>query len=224
MDIAGGHVDLKGYLNGSNPSEINFSPNFYISNLDLNKVMIKADNFGQEYVVNDNIKGNLSGTIKGKIKLYPDLFPVLDKSDLEMNLMINNGVIANFAPLRSLSDFFRDKNLSYVRFDTLQNTFTLKNNELSFPAMTINTSLGFIEITGKQSMNEAMDMNYLVRVPWALVTNAAVNKLFGGRNKNDIPEDQIDDIIKRDETRKTRFINVNVTGTTEKYKISLGNK
>lgn len=224
MDIAKGHIDLKGYLNGSNPSEIYFSPNFYISNLDLNKVMIKADNFGQEYVVNDNIKGNLSGTIKGKIKLYPDLFPVLDKSDLEMNLMIKNGVIANFAPLRSLSDFFRDKNLNYIRFDTLQNNFILKNNELSFPAMTINTSLGFIEITGKQSMNEAMNMNYLVRVPWTLVTNAAVNKLFGGRNKNDISEDQIDDIIKRDETRKIRFINVNVTGTAENYKVSLGKK
>lgn len=221
MDIAGGHIDLKGYLNGSNPDEIYFAPNFYISNLDLNKVMIKADNFGQEYVVNDNIKGFLSGTIKGQIKLYPDLFPVLDKSDLEMNLMIKNGVIVNYAPLRSVADFFKDKNLNYVRFDTLQNTFTLKNNEVSFPAMTINTTLGFIEVSGKQNLNEPMDMNYVVRVPWALVTNAAVSKLFGGRNKNEIPEDQVDDIIKRDENRKTRFINIRVTGNTDKYNIAL---
>ena len=220
MDIASGHIDLKGYLNGNNPNEIYFSPNFYISNLDLNKVMIKADNLGQEYVVNDNIKGFLSGTLKGKIKLYPDLFPVLDKSDLEMNLMVKNGVIVNYAPLRSVADFFKDKNLNYVRFDTLQNTFKLKNNQVSFPAMTINTTLGFIEVSGNQNLNEPMNMNYVVRVPWALVTNAAVSKLFGGRNKNEIPEDQVDDIIRRDESKKTRFININVTGNPEKYNIT----
>jgi hypothetical protein len=57
-------------------------------------------------------------------------------------------------------------------------------------------------------------------VPWALVTNAAVSKLFGGRNKNEIPEDQVDDIIRRDESKKTRFININVTGNPEKYNIT----
>lgn len=222
MDVAGGHIDLSGYFNGSNPDKIYFSPNFSIYNVDLQQLLIKADNFGQQYVLNDNIKGQVTGKIRGTLRMYPDLFPIIQESDIEADVMLKNGTIVNFAPLQVASDFFRDRNLRYVRFDTLQNTFRLKNNELTFPAMTINSSLGFIEVAGRQNLNSNLD--YTVRIPWALVTNVAVNKLFGGRNKNEIPDDQVDDIIRRDETRKTRFINIQVSGSTENYKVSLAKR
>jgi len=218
MDIAEGHIDLKGKLDGSNPDNIVFLPDFKLSKLDLNKVMIKADNFGQEYIVNDNIKGLLSGNISGKVPLYPDLFPQIKGSELAMDLSLKNGVMVNFAPLRALSSFMGDKNLNYVRFDTLQNVFTFKNNELSFPKMNISSSLGFIELSGRQNLD--LNMDYVVSIPWSLVSNVGANKLFGGRNKEDIPENQIDDIVKRDATKRTRFIRLSITGTPDQMKIS----
>ncbi len=219
MDVVGGKIKLRGYLDGSNPDEIYFSPNFIVQNLDLNEVMIKADNFGQEYVLNDNIKGILSGKITGKIRLYPDLYPILQKSELDIDVMLKDGVFVNFAPLRAMSSYFGDRNLNYVRFDTLQNVFTFKNNEMNIPQMVINSSLGFLEFSGRQNMD--MSMEYLVRVPWSMVTNVAAQKLFGGRNKAEVPEDRIDEIVRREDGRRVRFVNVRITGTPDNYRISL---
>jgi len=220
MDIAGGHVAFSGYLNGSNPEAIYFSPQMTLQELDLNKILIKVENKGQEFLVNDNIKGILSGKISGSVRLYPDLFPILDESELEMDIMIKNGVMVNYAPLQMLGSFFADRNLNYVRFDTLQNTFTLRNNELITPTMTINSSIGFLEISGRQSLS--MDMNYLIRIPWNLVTNVGVQKLFGRRNRDDVPPDQIDEIIMRDTGRRVRFLNVRLTGTPGDFNVALG--
>jgi hypothetical protein len=220
MDLADGHVSMQGYFNGSNPDSIYFSPDLIVQNVDLNKVLIKVDNFGQEYLVNDNIKGALSGKVSGTIRLYPDLFPILQESALEMDIMINNGVMVNYAPFQLLGDYFSDRNLNYVRFDTLQNTFTLRNNVLNIPAMTINSSLGFMEISGTQSLD--MEMNYLLRIPWNVVTNAGVQKLFGRKNKEEVPLDQIDEIIARETGKRVRFLNVRLTGTPDDYQVSLG--
>jgi hypothetical protein len=220
MDIADGKLGLTGYFNGSDPDQIYFAPNLMVNNLDLNQMLIKADNFGQEYVVNDHIKGSLSGSLSGTILLYPDLYPILDASELEMDIMIKNGVMVNYAPFQLLGDYFSDRNLNYVRFDTLQNTFTLRNNQLNIPAMTINSSLGFMEISGQQSLD--MEMNYLLRIPWNVVTNAGVQKLFGKKNKEEVATDQVDKIIMRDTGKRVRFLNVRLNGTPDDYQISLG--
>jgi hypothetical protein len=220
MDMAGGHIDLTGYLNGNDPQKIYFAPTLKVTNLDLNQLLIKAENFGQEYLVNENIKGLVTGEVKGMIRLYPDLFPILNESDLKMDIMIKNGVLVNYGPMKLLGDYFRDRNLNYVRFDTLRNTFTLKDNVLIIPAMTINSSLGFIELSGTQSMD--MSMNYFIRIPWSVVTNAGVQRLFGGKNKAEVPDNQIDEIIMRDTGRRVRFLNIQISGTPDDYRIGLG--
>jgi hypothetical protein len=107
--------------------------------------------------------------------------------------------------ISALSDFFKDKNLNRVQFDILSNTFDMINGVLMVPAMTINTTLGFIEISAKQDMN--MNMEYYVRVPWKLVSQVAAQKLFGKKEYNQTSEDEIQ---YRDETKRYRFINLKI--------------
>lgn len=223
MKIDEGKLNFKGKLNGTNPKLIYFIPEINFSNIDLNKVLIKADNFGQQYIVNDNIKGILSGKIDGKIKLHPDFFPIINESALTMNLQLTNGVLINYGPIRELSSFFGDKNLNYVRFDTLRNKFEFKNNELQIPAMTINSSIGFIEVSGTQKLSNN-EMDYLLRIPLSLVSQVGVNKLFGRNNRDEIPEDQMDEIVRREDQKRVRFVNVKIAGTSDNMKIGLAKR
>jgi hypothetical protein len=211
---------LGGYFNGNNPSEIYFSPNFYVKNINLDQLLIKFDNLGQDYLINDNINGRITGSIKGKLKMHPDLVPIINASELDMDLMIKDGALIKFAPLLMMGDYFKDKNLNIVRFDTLQNVFKLKNNTLHIPKMNINSSLGFMEISGTQSLDK--DMTYFLRIPWSLVTGVGVHKLFGGKKKEDIDPEREDAIVFRDRDKRVRFINIKVTGNTDNYKITLG--
>jgi len=218
LKAAGGSMQLNGYFNGSNPRSIYFSPNMTLSHVDLDKLLFKFDNFGQDQLVSDNLHGQLSGTLTGAIHMHPDLIPVIDDSELNMDIEVVNGSINNFAAFQALSDYFTDKNLNNVRFDTLRNNLTLKNGDLIIPNMNINTSLGFFEIEGRQGLD--LDMNYVMRIPLKVVTKAGFKRLFGDKDRDNT--DQIDEIEYRDDSKRTKFVTVNVSGTPDDYKVGLG--
>lgn len=219
LSLADGTLGVNGYFNGSNPDEIYFHSTMKAKKLDLDKLLIKFENFGQDYLINENLHGLVSGTITSKFLVHPDLTPIIEKSNAKMDLTIYQGSIVNFAPMDAMSDYFSDRNLKNIRFDTLSNTFDLKGGILNIPKMTINSSLGFIELSGKQSLD--LNMDYFIRVPLAMVTQVGFRSLFGGKNKNEIDPEQEDAIVYRDADRRIRFVNINMKGTPEDYKISL---
>jgi hypothetical protein len=220
LRAADGTLGIKGYFNGSDPEHIYFHSTMKASKLDLDKLLIKFENFGQDYLINENLHGKVTGTITSKFLVYPDLTPIIDKSEAKMDLTVYQGSIVDFAPLNAMSAYFSDRNLRNVKFDTLSNTFDLKDGLLNIPSMNINSSLGFIELSGKQSLD--MNMDYFIRIPLGMVTSVGFKSLFGGKNKNEIDPDQEDAIVYRNEDKRTRFVNVNMKGTPDDYKISLG--
>ncbi len=220
LEAAGGTFDISGgYFNGSDPKKIYFSPNMKIRNIDLDKFLWKFDNFGQDHLVSENLHGKFSGTITGNIHMHNDLVPKIDDSEIHMEVEVVEGRLENYALLDCLSDYFIDKNLKKVLFDTLTNHIDLSKGVLSISNMRINSSLGFVEFSGKQDME--MNMEYYLRVPLSLVTNVAANKLFG-KKKEDIDPDREDAIQYADPGKRTRFLNIQLTGNPENYKISLG--
>jgi hypothetical protein len=216
LHTAGGDIRLNGYFNGSNPDAIYFSPNLTLKNVDLDKLMFKFENFGQDHLVSENLHGKISGTMNGKIHMHADMVPIIDDSDLHMEFTVNNGSLNHYSAFDALSDYFADKNLDQVRFDTLQNSLDLKHGELSIPSMHINSSLGYFELSGKQHTD--MTMEYYLRVPWKVVTKAGVQKLFGKKDQD--TSEQVDDIQYR--TKNMRFLNVKITGTPDAYSVTLG--
>ncbi|WNB18236.1 AsmA family protein [Marivirga arenosa] len=218
LKSAGGSIGLNGYFNGSNPKAIYFSPNMELNNIDLDQLLFKFENFGQDHLVSENLHGRLSGSINGKIHLHADMVPIIDDSELHIEMKVVEGSINNYSAFEALSDYFSDKNLSIVRFDTLQNTLDLSQGSLSIPAMTINSSLGYFEVSGDQ--NTDLSMDYYVRIPINVITKAGMNKVFGKKNKVD--STQIDDIIEKDIDKKTRYLNLRITGTPEEYSVLLG--
>jgi hypothetical protein len=217
MDASGGHFKIDGYFNGSNPDEIYFHPTINATNIDLDKLLFKFENFGQDYIVAENLHGRFTGEITGKVLMYPDMTPKIDQSEVHMDIDVTNGSLERFEMLSYLSDYFSDKNLSKVLFDTLQNSLDLVDGVMTIPKMTINSSLGHMEISGKQDMNG--NMEYYLSIPWKMVTRAASSKLFG-RKKEEVPEDQTDEI--QYGTEKQRYVNVIITGDENGYKFRLG--
>ncbi len=220
LGAAGGKIRLKGYLNGSDRNKIYFNPDMRMEDVDLDKLLFKFENFGQDHLVSENLHGKISGRLTGKVHLHADMVPIIDDSEIHLDLEVVQGRLERYAALDALSDYFMDKNLSKVIFDTLSNSLDLNKGVLSIPKMTINSSLGFVEISGKQDVN--MNMEYYLRVPWKLVTQVGSQRLFGKKDKAVIDPDTEDAIQYRDESKRVRFINLKLTGTPDNYKISLG--
>jgi hypothetical protein len=219
FDAAGGHFDIKGYLSGKDKRHIYFKPDIRIRNVDLDKFMVKFENFGQDHLVSENLHGKFTGHITGKIHLHADLVPKLDDSEMKIDMTVLNGRLENYAPLQALGEYFQDKNVNKVHFDTLQNTLTLKKSVLSIPNMTINSSLGFMEIQGDQRIDGNMEMDYLIGVPWKMITQVGGQKLFGKRKGSDESENEI-----MYRQKNSKFVYVRMTGDLENYKVSLAKK
>lgn len=219
VHAADGKLNINGYFNGSDPSNIYFSSKMKAEKLDLDKLLVKFENFGQDYLINENLHGKVSGTIDSKFLVHPDFTPIIEKSTAKMELTVYDGSLVDFAPMQAMSGYFKDKNLTRVKFDTLQNVFELNNGVLSIPKMNINSSLGFIELSGRQSLD--LSMEYFLRIPLNLVTQVGFQTLFGGKKQEEIDPDQEDAIVYRDADKRIRFVNINLTGTPDEYKISL---
>lgn len=222
MKLAGGDFAMNGYLNGSDPKKIYFKSITQLNQINLDQLFIKFDNFGQDVLINNNLHGQLTGNVNSIFHVHPDLTPILHEGEAHLDIAITKGSLVNFAPLQAMSSFFRDRNLNNVRFDTLRNKLDLANGTLTIPAMTINSSLGFIEMEGKQSLDLKMD--YLIRVPLQLVTQVGFQSLFGGKRKEEVNPDQEDAIQYRNEDRRARFINVRVSGTPDNFTFALGKR
>ncbi len=223
LDAAGGNIGLSGYFNGSDPKHIYMQPDLVMKNVDLDKLLFKFENFGQDHLVSENLQGKLTSRIKGKIRVYPDMVPDMDQSTLEMDVKVLNGRLKNYDPMLALSDYMGDKNLENIRFDTLQNSLDIKKGKITIPAMKIESTLGHIELSGTHDNNQNID--YYIRIPWKTVKKASWQKLFGKKKDTTaITEEQEDEIVEIDPNKKIKYLNLKIKGNIDDYKVSLGKK
>ncbi|MGH1383701.1 AsmA-like C-terminal region-containing protein [Kordia sp.] len=223
MDAAGGNIRLSGYFNGSDPKHIYLQPDLHMNNVDLDKLLFKFENFGQDHLVSENLQGKLTSRIKGKIRVYPDLVPDLDQSTIEMDVKVLNGRLKNYDPMLALSKYMGDKNLRNIRFDTLQNSLDIKKGKINIPSMTIESTLGHMELSGMHDSNQ--NIEYYLRIPWKIVRKAAWKKIFGRKKDRTITDkEKEDEIIEVDPNKRIWYLNLKVKGNINDYKISLGKK
>ncbi len=218
LNAAGGHLKMTGYFNGSDPKHIYIKPKIEATNVDIDKFLFKFENFGQEHLVSDNLKGRVTTTIDGKIRVYPDLLPDLDQSEIHMDVKVFNGQLLNYKPMDMLSEYMGDKNLSNIKFDTLQNHINIIKGRITIPNMTIESTLGHMELSGSQDLDNNID--YYLRIPWKTIKQAAKYKLFSNKkNKgNNLEEDEI---IEVDPNKKIKYLNLKLSGNIDDFKISM---
>jgi hypothetical protein len=220
MKVADGNMQMSGYFNGSDPNNIYYHSTINAQQLDIDKLLFKFDNFGQDQLINDKLHGKISGTIKSTFKMHPDLTPIIEASKANMDLVVLDGRIENFTPLQTMSKYFKDKNLNKIRFDTLVNEFELDNGTLNIPNMVINSSLGHIQLSGRQKID--LSMEYFLRVPLKIATKSAWRHVFGSKNTQEVDPEQMDEIENYDPTKKVRYINLKLEGTPEDFKVKMG--
>ena len=219
MNAAGGSVNMSGYINGSDPKHIYLSPELSLKNVALDQLLFKFENFGQDALVSENLHGKLTADINGKIRMYPDMVPDIDHSEIHMDVQVLDGRLENYKYMMMLSDYMGDKDLTSVRFDTLQNHMDIKNGTLTIPNMTIESTLGHFELSGTQDMD--FNMEYYIRIPWSIIKQGARYKMFGDKKTKD-GETGDDEIIEVDPDKKTRYLNLKIEGNIDDYKITMG--
>ncbi|MEL6392499.1 MAG: AsmA-like C-terminal region-containing protein, partial [Bacteroidota bacterium] len=162
-----------------------FQPNQRISarvtanQVDVTDFFEQSNNFGQEVLTSDNLRGNLDS--KMAIEVYFDEAGYIDYDRLHIlaGIGIYDGELRNFEMLENFAAFLKTRDLERVRFSQLENYLEIKNGSVSIPTMFIQSSAMNMTISGDHTFENYIDYNIKVNASQVLA-----NKI--GRHDSDL--------------------------------------
>ncbi|WP_281616110.1 AsmA-like C-terminal region-containing protein [Flammeovirga sp. SubArs3] len=209
-----GNMKMSGLANMKDPKNVTLDGDAVLKNVDLSKIDFEVEYEGEKINVSKNFDGILNSTMKANARLNDDLTIDIAHTTADINMTLENGRIVNFGPLEAMARYFGNKDMSNIRFDKVENNFTVKDGVFYIPRMDIASTIGQIYLTGEQHLD--MNMKYMVEVPFKLVRSVAWNTLTGGKKKKDDEEDE----IQKDDGGK--YVAVRIEGNIDDYSIKLG--
>jgi hypothetical protein len=134
------------------------------NDIDIQEFLLQFDNFGQEVLTSDNIRGKLKSLIK--INLFMDSLGNFKHDDLFVvaDVKITDGELINLKMLESFSSFIKLRDLQQITFTELKNQFKIVHGQFHMPAMFIQSNALNLLIGGKYNFNHDMDFKLKINV------------------------------------------------------------
>jgi len=176
-------------LGGSINSNIMFEPDqngstlgieASLVNVDISRTLKEWNNFGQTTVTNENLRGRTSANLTARIPLDKDNKLLIEKMAVETDMEVSGGQLIDFEPLQALSRFISVDELKEVKFDTLRNHLTIRDNKLIIPRMTVSSSILNVEVFGEHSFKQELDYHVNLLLNDLLRRKAKRKEMFEG--------------------------------------------
>lgn len=143
-----------------------------IESVNITKLLKQFNNFEQTEITDKHLSGQLSGTILAKIILDENYEPILPKLYAKADVIVENGALVGYEPLRELSSFVNIEDLENVQFKTLQNSIEIFDQTIFIPKMMIENNAMNLEIEGTHTFENEMRYNMGLSVAELLANKA----------------------------------------------------
>lgn len=146
------------YKNGN----ISTSASASLYNLDIQQLFHSFNNFGQEQISSEHLKGRVSGTSTFSAN-FDSAFKIHTPSiKSESSLTILDGELNAFSPLMALSSFIEVEELQHIQFETLENNILIKDSQVIIPVMDIQSNALDLSASGTHGFDNTYD--YRIRL------------------------------------------------------------
>ena len=157
--------------------DIFMNVNASLYKLNISQLFYSFNNFGQEQITHENLKGSISGT--GLFSAgFDTTFSLRPQSILsENNIKIKDGELNSFDPIMALSRFIEVDELRNIQFETLENNILIKEGQVIIPSMNIQSNALNLQASGTHAFNNHYDYRLMLKLSELLY-----NKARGARN------------------------------------------
>ncbi len=163
MDIANGKLYLDGTISQRKDSTFDANVKFKLEKMPIDSIFFMTDNFGQDFITHRHLKGEITSDVKA-IFIFDKYLNIKPKSVIaEANMVIKNGQLINFGPMKSLSKFVDESALTNIKFSELKNTIQIAKSTVLIPEMEITTNITKMSVMGSHSFNN--EFEYRVKLP-----------------------------------------------------------
>lgn len=184
-----------------------------LKNINMNKLFYSFNNFGQTFISNQNLEGNLNGDVyfssefSNKIEVYNH------SVSSEGDITITDGELNNFEPMMGLSRFIDIDELKNIKFSTIKNSITIKDEQIIIPQMDIESSA--LNLTASGVHHFKSEYEYHV--------NMLLSDILSGKMKKSKRKKQKDENIQEDKEGRMRLFLL-VEGNKNKNKVRYDRK
>lgn len=157
MKTLGGSVFLNGVANNRSGKGFRVTCNGNLNGVSVSDFFYRFDNFGQDAIDHEHLKGTLDAFVEFSADFSPEL--KIDQSSvyLKTDLEINNGELIRFEPLKALAGWVRVEELENIRFAKLKNTIYIRNQTVIIPDMAVYSNALDINVSGEHSFDNTVD-------------------------------------------------------------------
>ncbi|MEJ7693123.1 AsmA-like C-terminal region-containing protein, partial [Daejeonella sp.] len=152
-----GNIDQTGKVN-------KFNIDSKINNVNVERLFYAFDNFGQQAITNENLRGTFFGgtSVSGSMSEDGAIVPRSFRGNVAFD--IRNGALVNFEPLKKVGAFaFPNRNFTDIRFTSLKNTLNIQGNKIIIPPMEIRSTVLNIFLDGVYSFTTGT--NIAIKIP-----------------------------------------------------------
>ncbi|MCD4709676.1 MAG: AsmA-like C-terminal region-containing protein [Bacteroidales bacterium] len=162
--------------------------NSTLYNLDIKKLFYSLNNFRQNQLTDEHLKGAISGNCMFSSS-FDSTFSIRKESILSENsVTIRDGELNSFSPILALSRFIEVEELRNIQFETLENNILIKEGQVIIPSMDIHTNALNMSVSGIHGFNNHYDYRLRLKLSELLYSKAR-----GARNSEfNIADDDSD--------------------------------
>jgi hypothetical protein len=184
-----------------------------LNEINIQKLFRSFNNFGQNFISNQNLKGSLTGEVffssEWNDRLKIDKKTVLSENDITLT----NGELIDFEPMSGLSKFIDVQELRHIKFSTLKNQITIKDEKVFIPQMDIESSAINIAASGIHGFSN--DFSYRLKV--------LLSDVISGRLKRSVRRHSEYENIEDDGLGRTTLFLL-IEGNPDDYKVKYDRK
>ena len=158
-----------------------------LSQIEVKQLFHAFDNFGQDVLCSEHVKGKLSGELGFAVGWDNRMNLLQDEVAAEGRMDLDGGELVNFEPLNNLSRFIALEELQNIRFSKLRTQVSIKNRELSFPQTDIQSSAFSIMGSGKHKFDNSY--SYHIKILLSELLAAKARKAKRENRENEYIED-----------------------------------
>lgn len=162
FNAAGGGFTCDGIIDGSSNRFFDISVDVRINKVDINRLFYNFGNFGQNYILAENLKGIVSSDIQCSFRMSQKL--AIDPASITASIdtYAEQGELINYSAISGLGKFIRVDDLSRIKFSTLSNTIFIRKKMVIIPSMDVQSDAVNFTISGTHSFNN--EINYHFRL------------------------------------------------------------
>ena len=203
VEAMDGSINLEGKIYFED--EPRLKTNLICKDIDVYKFFYQSENFGQDFLVADNLKGKLNSNISINAFFDEKGNFLYDKLRVLAGVSIRDGELMDFEMLEYFSSFIKIKDLKHIKFVNMENWLEIRKEKFYLPAMFIQTNAVNLTVTGEHSFEH--DIDYGVKV------NAG--QVLMNKFKKHNP------LLKPQKAKKKGFFDLHyaITGTLDDYDV-----